>query len=72
MMMAARTAVGRYWMGAVRNSRIKPTVTALISPPTWLVTRMESLTAVREPLAPIGMPEVKPAATFEIPKASSS
>ncbi len=72
MMIAASTAVGRYWMGPVRNSRITPTASALTRPPTWLVTCMSSLTAVRDPLAPIGIPALNPAAMFDVPKASSS
>ena len=71
-MMAPRTADGRYWIGAVRNSRINAMVPKATRPLTWLVARIESFTAVRDPLAPIGMPWLKPEATLATPKASSS
>ena len=63
-MTAPSTAEGRYWMGAVRSSRIRPTAAMLTRPLTWLVTFIESFTAVRDPLVPIGKPCEKPAATF--------
>ena len=69
---APSTAEGRYWMGPVRNSRMTAMVAAAASPLTWLVAPMSSLTAVRDPLAPTGMPWVNPAATLANPNASSS
>ena len=41
-------------------------------PLTWLVARIDSLTAVREPLVPIGIPWLSPDAMLAAPKASSS
>ena len=43
-----------------------------MSPAIWLRAPMLSLTAVREPLAPIENPCVNPAAAFAAPIASSS
>lgn len=53
---APRIAVGRYWIGSVSSSRISPIAPKLTTSLTWLVARIESLTAVRDPLVPIGMP----------------
>ncbi len=41
-------------------------------PLTWLVAFIESLTAVRDPLVPMGMPWVKPAAMLAALNVSSS
>ena len=71
-MTAPSTAEGRYSMGAVRNSRMTAIVAAAASPLTWLVAPMSSLTAVRDPLVPTGMPCVKPAEIWATPNASSS
>ena len=71
-MTAPSTADGRYWMGPVRNSRMTAMVPAEAIPLTWLVAPMSSLTAVREPLVPTGMPWETPAASWTTPKASSS
>ena len=47
-------------------------IAAAASPLTWLVAPMSSLTAVRDPLVPTGMPWVTPAAIWAKPNASSS
>ena len=69
---APRTAEGRYWRGPVRKRRITAIVAAAVSPLTWLVAPISSLTAVRDPLAPTGIPWVTPAAIWVKPKARSS
>ena len=47
-------------------------VAAAATPLTWLVARMSSLTAVRDPLVPTGIPWVTPAEIWATPNASSS
>ncbi len=56
----------------MRNSRITAIAAKLTRPLTWLVAFIESLTAVREPLVPIGMAWEKPAPAFARLKASIS
>ena len=69
---APRMADGRYSIGAVRNKRMTAIAAAAVSPLTWLVALMSSLTAVGDPLVPIGMPCVTPAEIWAMPDASSS
>ena len=52
-----------------RMTRIAPAATR---PPSCVRTPIESFTAVREPLAPIGKPWVSPAATLAAPIANTS
>src|SRR6476469_2275554 len=72
MMTAPSTALGRYCMGAVRNSSTTATTPASISPANCVRPPIWSLTAVREPLAPIGNPWVMLAAILLAPIAASS
>ena len=69
---APSTALGRSAIGPVRNRITSTIAPAAISPAIWLRAPMPSLTAVREPLAPTGIPWLTPAAALAAPMASSS
>jgi hypothetical protein len=69
---APSTALGRWAIGPVRSSSTITMATAASSPATWLRAPIASLTAVREPLPPTGIPCVTPAAAFAAPMATSS
>ena len=71
-MTAPRVALGRYCIGSVRNSSTRAMTTAASRPESWVRAPIWSLTAVRDPLAPIGNPWLIPAARLAAPMAPSS
>ena len=71
-MTAPSVALGRYCIGAVRNSSTRATTPAASRPANCVRPPIWSLTAVREPLAPIGIPWLMLAARMAAPMAVSS